>query len=122
MLTRVALVIAAVCLLGAGLATFLPTSPQGATCGTWVAPEWTDEGVAELTAGIPDMTVGDLTNEFTGEINRDLAGIGAAAVTAKRLCDDALSTRRTTTIVLLVLAVAVPAGVVFIGSARRRED
>lgn len=122
LMARVALVIAALCVLGASLATFLPTSPEGATCGTWVSPEWTDEGVADLTEGIPDMTTQDLTNEVTGEINQRIVGIGAAAVMAKRLCDDALSTRRTTTIVLLVLGAAVPAGVVFIGASRRRED
>jgi hypothetical protein len=41
---------------------------------------------------------------------------------AKRLCEDALSTRRTTSIVMLVLAATVPAGVVFIRTSCRRED
>jgi hypothetical protein len=74
LMTRVALVIAALCVLGAGLATFIPTSPQGATCGTWVSPEWTDEGAANLAEGISDMTTHDLTNDVTGELNQRIAG------------------------------------------------
>lgn len=120
---RLAIALGALLLLGGALATFLPTSPQGAACGTWVAPEWTDEGVREL-AGTSGAVDGLRGSNFDGSLDDELATMDAiayVAVTSKRLCDDALATRRTTAIVLLVLGVVAPAGVLFVGAARRDD-
>ena len=115
---RAAAVLAAVLFLGAVAATFLPTSPQGATCGTWVAPEWDDESTQRLLdrAGVLREGAGI---DPSGELGAEVAGLAASVSASKRLCDDALSTRRTVALVLLGAAVLVPAGVLFVGAGRR---
>jgi len=114
---RLAVAVGALCLVGAALATFLPTSPQGATCGTWVAPEWTDEGTRQLVEDGSELAKYDgLFGDSRG------AGIAYAAAASKRVCDDALGTRRTISIVLLVLGVGGPALVLFVGRERRDDE
>lgn len=103
--TRVAVVAFFLLLLGAVAAADLPTSPHGAECGTWFAPHWTDSRVQEVS----DKAEG---------LQSDGSGIVYAAEATQRACDDALGTRRTVSLVLLVLAVLVPAGVLFIGRGR----
>lgn len=107
LLARLAVVAGVVLLLGAVAATFLPTSPQGATCGSWVDPEWKDDETDELVRGWQDL-------------GQDGEAIGVRMV--KRACDDALSTRRTVSLVLLGSAVVVPTGIAFVGGATRRRD
>lgn len=106
MTQRIAIVVFGVFLFGAASAMVLPTSPNGENCGTWVMPEWADDQSEQLVRD--GLKLG-------GEGN----AIAARVVAAKRACDDALSTRRTATIVLFGLALAAPAAVVFIGANRR---
>lgn len=120
---RIAIALGALLLLGGALATFLPTSPEGASCGTWVAPEWTDDDMAAASRAADAGANLDQLN-IDGSLDDQVAGLGAAAyvaVESKRLCDDALGTRRTTAIVLLLLGVVVPAGVLFVGASRRES-
>lgn len=120
---RIAIALGALLLLGGALATFLPTSPEGASCGTWVAPEWTEDDMDDVSRAVD---VGDDLSRLNldGSLDDQIADLGAAAyvaVESKRLCDDALGTRRTTAIVLLLLGVVVPAGVLFVGASRREN-
>lgn len=120
---RIAIALGALLLLCGALATFLPTSPEGATCGTWVAPEWTDEDmqdVADAAEVGEDLAALNIDGSLDGQLS-DLSGAAYAAVASKRLCDDALGTRRTVSIVLLILGVVAPAGVLFIAGARRDD-
>lgn len=117
---RVAIVLAGVFVLGALAATFLPTSPEGATCGNWVSPEWDDETTRDLVDEYQELASGDGTD--SPELSRlrgEATGSAMAIVRSKRLCDDALGTRQTMTFVLLGLAVIAPVGIVFIAGARR---
>lgn len=119
MLKRLAIVAGVLFLLGAVAATFLPTSPQGATCGTWVAPEWDEEATDALVRDWEQLADQELS-PFEGTADANIAGIRAV----QRACDGALGTRRTATLVLLGLAVLVPAGVFFVaaGDRRQRDD
>ncbi|GAA4120393.1 hypothetical protein GCM10022215_23930 [Nocardioides fonticola] len=121
MMTRLAIVTGLLLFGGALAATFLPTSPDGATCGTWVSPEYGDDDVEDL--------LGDLESSYRqanslgeSELAGRAAGLGASIVQAKQACDDALGTRRTTTIVLVVLAAALPVGLVFVGRGSDRSS
>jgi|SRR6478752_6549633 len=116
--TRVAIVAFFICVLGSVAALVLPTSPQGASCGTWLAPEWTDSG----TQRILDSTEDVREQNLDADLAQDGASIAYIAATSKRLCDDALGTRRTVSLVLLGLAVVVPAGIVFVGRAREDDQ
>lgn len=116
--TRVAIVAFFVCILGAVASLVLPTSPQGANCGTWLAPEWTDSGTAEIVDGTEALR----EQSLDPELSEDGTSMAYAAVTSKRLCDDALGTRRTVSLVLLGMAVIVPAGVVFVGRGRSERS
>lgn len=102
MIQRLAVVAGLVLLLGAGLFTFLPTNANGSTCGTWVAPEWDKDESAELAGRAADL--GDEGEALAREV-----------ATNYRQCTDALSTRRLLSIGLLVGAVLLPAGIVFVG-------
>ena len=118
-LHRIAIAAAVILFLGAVAATLLPTSPQGATCGTWVTPEWQEDEVDEFVESSLDLAERDPTG---GGISGEVVGMAAGARAAQRLCDDALGTRRTVTLVLVGLMVAVPVALVFIGAGRRTED
>jgi hypothetical protein len=113
---RLAIVAGALLLLGAVAATFLPTSPQGQTCGTWVAPEWEEEATDQLVERWQDLGERD----FLGG-GAEAAGRVASIRGAQRACDSALGTRRTVALVLLAGAVLVPAGVMFVAGGRREE-
>lgn len=111
---RLAIAVGALCLAGAALAVFLPTSPEGAVCGTWVAPEWGDEETQELLEKNQELAKYD---ELLGD--NGSAGRAVAIAESKRLCDDALGTRRTVSIALLILGVVGPALVLFVGRRPR---
>lgn len=115
---RVAIVLAGVFVFGALAATFLPASPEGATCGTWIAPEWDDKGTADLLDKYREMAEGASSPELSRYRGEAIGG-AAAVVRTKRNCDDALGTRRTTALVLLGCALVAPLGVVFIAGARK---
>lgn len=115
LLARAAIVIGALFFIGAAAATFLPASPDGATCGTWVDPEWTDEAVDDLLddwEGIYNSTAG---TSFGQGLASEAVGSAMSIKASKTACDDALGTRRTISIVLLAGAVLVPAAVMFVG-------
>lgn len=117
--TRLAIAVGTLAILGSVGATFLPTSPQGASCGTWVAPEWTDE----KTDALVDRAL-ELTDQ---SVSDDIAGQGYAiatnARTAQRLCNDALGTRRTVALVLVAMGLVLPVALMFVGgSTTRRRD
>lgn len=118
--TRLAVAVAVLAILGAVSATLLPTSPQGASCGTWVSPEWTDQKTNALVDQALELTDQSISGDIAGEGY----AIASNARTAQRLCSDALGTRRTVSIVLLGLALVLPAGLLFVGGAavRRRQD
>ena len=118
LIQRLAVVVGSLLLVGAAAATFLPTSPQGATCGTWVAPEWNEDHVDKLREQANSLAEQDFTGEFGGEA----LAIAAGSQKALRICDDALGTRRTVTFVLVGLAVLVPVGLLFVGGGRRTES
>ena len=117
-LQRAAVALGALLVLGAVAATFLPTSPEGVTCGTWVSPEWSDSGVDELVGQAEDLA--EEYGDFAGAGDQAEA-MAANALRNQRLCDDALSTRRTVSLVLLGLAVLVPASLLFVGGGQRRD-
>ncbi|MDN4174752.1 hypothetical protein QWY28_17455 [Nocardioides sp. SOB77] len=104
---RLAAALAVLLLAGAIAATFLPTFPQGATCGTWLSPEWKSDQSDELV------------DDFL-----ELGAVGDAASVRlrQRLCDDALGTRRTVSLVLLGAAVLVPGAVLLVAGGRRRDE
>jgi hypothetical protein len=85
----------------AGMAAFLPTSYEGATCGNFVSPEWTR---AKSEALAKDwISLGAQRGAFLGDD-------GGAYAQAKRValnyshCDEKLDTRRNITIGLGVAA------------------
>lgn len=115
MAKRIAIAAAVLLLLGAVAATFLPTSPNGATCGTWISPEWGEKETDELV----ESTRGLVEQSLSDELAAEAYAIAAGARESQRVCSDALSTRRTISLVLLGLAVLVPVGVMFIAGGRR---
>lgn len=115
---RSAIAVGVLCLLGAVAATFLPASPQGASCGTWVAPEWTAEKTDALVERAMDLTDQSLSDDIADQGY----SLAANARLAQRLCDDALGTRRTVTLVLLGAGIVVPAALLFVAGARRRDS
>ena len=112
---RLAVVTWVLLLFAAVGATFLPTSPEGYTCGSWVDPEWGRESSDELVAEYEA-----LADRAEGTPYEERAVAGAAGVRlAQRACDDALGTRRTVSLALLGAAVLVPTCVLFVGAGRR---
>ncbi len=92
-------------LLGAGatLATFLPSSsPDGATCGTWLAPATTREDLAGIRAQTDGLEERATDSALAG-VRRQAQAIGDRAEAAYRSCDDTLSTRRLVTLAGLAL-------------------
>lgn len=116
MTTRIAAVLAALLLTGALVATFAPTSAHGSSCGTWVAPEYDRERTAELIARGSE-TADDL--ERLGADGSNLTSMGNALAATTIACDDQLDGRRLLALILLGLAVAAPAGIIYIGRAKK---
>lgn len=115
MTRRIAAVLAALLLAAAAIATLAPTSAIGTSCGTWVAPEYDRDRVADLLARGEDTTA-DL--EQLGA-ESDLTAMGNVLAAATLECDDALDTRRLIALVLLGLAVAAPLAIIYVGRARK---
>jgi len=110
MRTHLAGIAAFLLLLVAALVTFLPTSPNGATCGTWLSPEWSK---AKTSSIVNEASASQAQAENAGlyELADEAGAVSTAAAHAYSVCSGALSARRTMALVLLVLGVAVPATV-----------
>lgn len=119
---RIALVVGLIFLAAGAAATFLPTSPGGASCGTWASPAWPEDETRELVGDALDSAESSAElGSWSEDIADDMNGLAASAWRAYTLCSDALSTRRTVTIVLLSLSVIAPAAALFIGANHRRR-
>lgn len=97
-------VVAILALIGvAAWATF--TSPQklGTECGKWPSPGWSIEDVDTYTQ------LAETTAALTGQ-----PADGSELRAAARMCDDALSTRKTVALTSVGLVVAVPFGMAFV--------
>ena len=118
--SRLALVLGVLLLGGAAGVAFLPASPSGVTCGTWVSPEWDRERaqvMAEDAADTAEQADAMGADALAGEAG----GLALRVARNYRLCDDTLSGRRTWSLILLGAAVIVPAAVLFVGAARPRS-
>lgn len=120
--TRAAVAVAAVLILAALGATFLPASPApGLECGTWVAPEWDADTSDELVTdarGIYQRSVAAGRDELAG----DALAVAADVRRNQAQCGQALDTRRTVAMSLAGLAIILPAAVMFTAGRRRREE
>lgn len=126
MIRRAIGLVAALLLLAALLVTFLPTSPSGATCGTWVSPEWSQSKVEHLlkesgATAKQAQAMADGGNAQAAGIVSQLEGVALAATRSYAVCSDSLSTRRTWSLVLLSLAILVPLGAIFVGGGWDRR-
>jgi hypothetical protein len=115
--TRLAIAVGLLFVFGALAATFLPASPStGGGCGTWIAPEYDRERVAQL------VERGQRVVEDSAGLGLDTSDLQASTVGLVRAyveCDEALGTRRTLSLGMLGLAVLLPGAVIFV--AGRRE-
>lgn len=118
MSVRIALAALVLLLAGAGAATFAPSSASGASCGTWVAPEWSASETAELVGKYDALS--ERASVLSPEMSGEAAGRAERLMAIQQGCDAALGTRRMVALVLLGLAVAVPAAVLFVGSGAGR--
>lgn len=117
---RSAIALGVLLLVAAVLVTFAPASPSGATCGSWVAPEWDDDAVAELLEQY--QSIYDRARAAgRDDLAEDALGSASGVAEAHRVCSDALSARRALSLVLLGLAVVVPVGVLFVAGGRRNR-
>lgn len=120
MLKRLAAALAVLFVLGAVAATFLPTAPGGASCGTWVSPEWNDDDVDALLEdfeGLYDRAIESELYDFAGEAEGSVRGVMFASIA----CESALSTRRAVALSLLGAAAVVPLAVLFVAGRREQE-
>jgi hypothetical protein len=116
MLTRLAVAIGGLLLLGAALATFLPTSPDGSTCGTWVAPEWSASRTQDVVDRATQTEI-DAEQVSRSDLAAQARAIGAGAERSQAVCADALGNRRNLALVLLGLAVAAPGLVLWVSGS-----
>lgn len=120
LLTRLAITVGVLLALGAIAVTLTPTSPTAAAatgCGTWLSPEFEREEVAD---GFGEAVEAEETLSTLGGDTTELQASMLALVRAYEACDKALSTRRTVTLSMLGLAVALPVAVLFVGGRRDR--
>jgi len=116
MTSRITAVIAALFLAAAAIATLAPTSALGTSCGTWVAPEYDRDQVADLLAR-GEKTAAGL--EQLGADGSDLTAMGNVLAATTIECDDALDTRRLVALVLLGLAIAAPVAIIYVGRPKK---
>lgn len=108
------LILAALFVTGATLATFLPTSSAGASCGTWLAPAWPADQVAELNQAA--QRIGRNTPSAAGRAQ----AIADGAAFNHRTCDGALGNRQTLAVSGLTLGTL--SGVLGVTGLRRRRS
>jgi ABC-type dipeptide/oligopeptide/nickel transport system permease subunit len=116
--TRLAIVLGVLFLAAGVLMTFLPSSTAAAEkCGTWVHPEWSKAKSASMAS-----QWGELAEKFDALNASDQAAAAqansASSVAAYVTCTDELGSRRTWSLVLIGLAIALPIGVVFVAGRR----
>lgn len=121
MRTRLAAMLGILLLAGVLLATFLPTSPAGATCGTWVAPEWSSTETWSIIDRATD-TARRAEEAGRDDIASQARGVALGAVHSSSVCSSALSGRRTISVILLGFAVLVPIAVLFVGGIYDKPD
>lgn len=115
--TRLAIAVGVLFLVAGAAVAFAPTSTSGTTCGTWVNPRWTEEKGSALAKKWADL--GDqfeALNAYDEAANARGSALAASSIYGR--CSDALSPRRTWSIVLIGLAIALPIGVVFVAGRR----
>lgn len=106
---RIAIVIGALGVLGAVLVTLTPATANGAQCGRWIAPEWSDARVSELVTRAENL--GPDGYAIAARVTRTAAG-----------CRDELAGRRNLAGILAGLAVVGPGVVAFLAGSRRQGD
>lgn len=104
---RIAVVIGALGVLGAVLVTLTPATANGAQCGRWPAPEWSDARVTELVSRAENL--GPEGYAIAARVSRTAAG-----------CRDELAGRRNLAGVSAGVAGIGPAVVIFLAGARRQ--
>jgi len=117
---RLAIALGVLFLVAAAIVTFAPTSPSGASCGNWIAPEWTDAKTQDIIDR-SSRTYDQASALGADDLADESARIAISARRAHDLCADSLSTRRTLAIVLLGLGIVVPIAVLFVDGGRRRK-
>lgn len=119
MLTRLGAVIAVVFLAAGCLATFVPATPHGLPCGTWVNPTL-DADEMEQAANLQDGM-----SDFMGGIDpaeaADMADTADQLRAAPAVCDNALDLRLGLTIALWFVAIAGPCALWWVAGRSEAE-